>query len=76
MKTPDYVLSVNFKKLDSNWDSVTIPAGTFVRPISECYVPKHVKENHMNMQMRTPDDVYCYTPMGIILIPLAIIRRV
>ena len=76
MKTPDYVLSEDFKKLDANWEAKIIPAGTFVRPIDERYVPDHVKKDRLNMLMRTEHDVYCYTPMGIILIPFAIIRRV
>jgi hypothetical protein len=76
MSTPDYVLTEDHTMLTMSWDKKVVPAGTFVRPIEYAYVPKHVKDQPLNKLYDNNTEVFCYTPMGIILLPRRLIRRI
>jgi hypothetical protein len=69
MKTPDYILIAEYNYVNDNLDHLILPAGAFVRPIEECYVPKHVKDRKINAWFNGALEVYCYTRQGIIAIP-------
>ncbi len=73
--TPNYVLTEEFR-----WgvgvDVIVMEPRTFVRPIDDRWVPKHVLDDP-KMKHRAEGDVFCSTPRcGIILIPSRIIRKV
>lgn len=73
--TPNYVLTEEFK-WGSGVDTFTMEAGTFIRPIDERWVPKHVT-NDVRTKVKGKDDTYCMTPRcGIVPIPKRIIRQV
>ena len=74
MKTPNYVLDEDFSIPYGHHDVKVLPAGTFVRPIETCYVPKHIKDENKWFNEKT--DCYCYTRIGIIVIPKKYVRKV
>ena len=76
MKTPDYVLSQNHSVMADIWNETILEAGTFVKPISEQYVPQHVKDKTINVWFDAEEFTYAYTPIGIVMIPIKIIRRI
>ncbi len=76
MKTPDYVLCEDIDLLDDNWDKKVVPAGTFVKPVHENYVPAHVKDRKINMWFNSELDEYCYSSFGFLIVPKKLIRRV
>lgn len=73
IRTPNYVLSEAHYHHVGPMDARTLPAGTFVRPIELCYVPKHVTE--ANREFDKEKEVYCYCRYGILPIPKSIIRE-
>lgn len=74
MATPDFVLTEEFSIYNGPQDSKVLKAGSFVRPISKCYLPKHITEDPHN-QYIFDDRVFCYTHYGIILIPKKLLRQ-
>lgn len=76
MATPDFILTEDIVITKDLWDQKTIAKGTFVRPISYCYVPKHIIDLPDNKYFRESLEVFAYTPIGIKLIPLKKIRKV
>lgn len=76
MATPDYILTEDLIITKDLWDQKTILKGTFVRPISYCYVPQHVREASDNKYFQETLEVFAYTPLGIKLVPLNKIRKV
>lgn len=76
MSTPDYITTEDIIITKDLWDQKTIAKGTFVRPISYSYVPKHIIEASDNKYFQESLEVFAYTPIGIKLLPLAKIRKV
>jgi len=74
MKTPDYILVAEYSYVNDNLDHLILPGGSFVRPIQESYVPKHVKDRKINAWFNSAIEVYCYTRQGIISIPWDCLR--
>ena len=73
MKTPDYITTEDFSIYNGFSDSIKLPAGSFVRPLSLRWVPKHVIEDPMK---NLPDGyVYCFCVNSIYPIPKKIIRE-
>jgi len=55
--------------------TITLPAGSFVKPIQDVYLPKHVKES-LDYKYHDPrKDIFCYCRYGIIPVPKKIIRE-
>lgn len=77
MSTPDHVLTQKWEWRIGPSDTMTLPPGTFVRPIEIQYVPKHVLEDDKwkFFGASLSGCVYCYSSLGIIPVSLDIIRR-
>lgn len=75
MATPDYLLTNDVTITKDIWDQKVIKAGTFVRPIDFYYVPQHIKDLPDHKWFDRNREVFCYTPIGIQLIPLDKIRK-
>lgn len=76
MSTPDYQTTEDIIITKDLWDQKTITKGTFVRPISYCYVPQHIIDSADNKYFQEKLEVFAYTPIGIKLIPINKIRKV
>lgn len=74
-KTPDYVIDGDVTVRNGIADAKTLPAGSFVRPLQLCYVPKHITENPNHAYFNTEKQVFCYTSIGIIPIDRDCIRE-
>lgn len=48
------------------YDTKIIPAGTFVRPIEYCYVPKHVKDDPRWRHFDQKTEIFCYCSYGMV----------
>ncbi len=57
-------------------DYRTLEQGAFVRPVEECYVPKHIKEARPWFGSDMDGKTYAYTHFGFVLISKSIIREV
>lgn len=68
MATPDYVLIEDVHYTSGGYETKTLLAGTFVRPIDKYYIPQHVKDKTEHKFFNEDLEMYCYTPHGIILI--------
>ncbi len=57
----------------------TLPRYSFVRPIHESYIPRHIKDANLEKPLWdrfNPDtQVYCYCHYGIVALPKALLRR-
>lgn len=74
MSTPDYKLTEDFKYWVNTQDCITMPAGTFVRPVEFCYLPKDIQDK--NQFIKTDGkQVFCHTKIGLIPIPKQLLRR-
>ncbi len=71
MKTPNYVLTES-----RSYNSHTLEAGTFVRPIKWEYLPKHITQDDKYKYVNLVDNVFVYCFYGIILIPKYLLREV
>jgi hypothetical protein len=75
-RTPNYRTTDDYSfYTGSNWgDSKMLPAGSYVRPIELGYVPKHVLEDKRWSLFDKSKDVFVYSKLGIVMIPLRILR--
>lgn len=76
MKTPNYVTTEDCKLDQGKFSAKILPVGTFVRPINNEYLPRHIKESDMYFWIKTGEYVYVYCSYGIVLIPKDIVREV
>jgi hypothetical protein len=75
LPTPNFVLMSEYRPyMGSSSDPVVLPAGAFVRPIDLKYVPKHVIEDRRWSSFNEKTEVFCYTRVGIIPIPIDAMR--
>lgn len=78
LPTPNFIITEDhtYGEDSSRWsmESKILPKDSFVRPIDILYVPKHVKEKWVGVNLKT--HVYCYTRAGIMPIPRNIITQV
>lgn len=77
IRTPNYVLTeaINVSSSDGR-QAKELPAGSFVRPIQPCYVPKHITEGAVGRYFNEKNEVYVYTRYGIVTIPKSYLRQV
>lgn len=68
-RTPNYRLKIPVTISYGIYDIKTLPSGSFVRPISEQYVPQHILDDPRWEDADLSTDVFCYTKIGIVLIP-------
>ncbi len=70
-RTPNYRLKYDHVyRVGTSWSSqsITLPKGTWVRPIETPYVPKHILEDERWKDSNLTINVFCYTPKGFCLI--------
>lgn len=75
MATPNYILT---ERVQYSWslDDAFLEAGTFVRPIANCYLPPHVFDRDGSRKYIYSDTgVFYYTPKGIIPLPEDKVRK-
>lgn len=75
MSTPDYVVDENVVFTNFNGDTLTLPAGSFVKPIDFYYIPAHIKITFDWRVFNKDTHIFCYTRFGIIPIEKKKIRR-
>lgn len=76
LPTPNYVLMEAVAVTKDAFDEKILNPGEFVRPINSRYLPQHIKDT-MAFKWHDPErDVFCYTKLGIVLIPIDKMRRV
>lgn len=76
MKTPNFQISQDFSFGPTIHDQKTLQKYSFVRPIKDCYVPKHVLKGPLGKYYNKETETFCFTSAGIIPIPTKIIREV
>lgn len=75
--TPDFCLTEDTQVAEAGgWETKTLAAGTFIRPIDYYYVPKHIRDAEENRWFSADKEAFCYTPLGIKLIDKNKFRRV
>ena len=77
VKTPNYVITDDHK-VGWSMDAITIPKGTFVKPIAAVSLPGHLKEG---VEWATYKDkleyyTYAYSSYGIHVYPWRIITEI
>ena len=75
MATPNFIITDDYTYFVSINDSITLPKGTFVRPIEREYLPDHIVDDRPDVLLESKMK-YCYTPRGIIALPKRIIKQV
>ncbi len=68
-RTPNYALKEAYIVHINDYDRITLPAGSFIRPIEKRYVPKHVLEDKRWPFVDHKEEVFAYTRHGIFPIP-------
>ncbi len=73
IRMEEYVLIEDFQYTPlGTYDTKVLPAGSFVKPISERWLPQHVKDE---MRWYDPQvEVYCYTRVGMVKLPWSKLR--
>jgi hypothetical protein len=74
MSTPDYKLTADFKYWVNTQDCITMPAGTFVRPVEFRYLPKELQDRSSLIKI-ADKEVFCHTKIGLIPIPKELLRK-
>lgn len=54
---------------------ITLPAGTFVKPIEPYYLPDHIKNSDDYASFSPKTQVYVYCHYGIVAIPRRVLRK-
>ena len=70
----EYVLMIDVEFGPFAADS-TLPAGSYIYPIEDRYVPPHCKTSTKAARYWPDRDVFCYTKYGIIPVPMDAIRK-
>lgn len=68
-RTSNFILIQSYTYECGKYDTKTLPAGTFVRPIDLSYIPEHILEDKRWIPHNNLKDVFCYTKYGILPIP-------
>lgn len=74
-RAPNYQITESHTCHSGPTDTITLPEGSFVRPIELHYVPKHVIEDPQNRYFNKTTEIFCYCHYGILPIPRRIIRE-
>lgn len=76
LPTPNWVLNEDHSIYRGQQDSIVLKEGTFARPLDIGYVPDHIKETPENKYFNGDTEVYCYTPKGILALPLSKLSKI
>lgn len=74
MRITEYILSEDMVVDQSN--NKTLPAGSFVKPIDPYWLPQHIKDTSNFKWMNKETQVFCYTALGMVLIPWEKLRAI
>ncbi len=74
IQSADYTLSDDVVIRVDVHDSITVPKGSFLKPFTLRWVPKHVKERWPFHDDKV--EVFCYTKYGILPLPRAKVCKV
>ncbi len=74
-RTPNYCLKSAHTYSVGSMDTRVIEAGTFVRPVEEPYVPKHVMEDKRWSHYDKSRHVFIYYRYGFVLVPKDLVRE-
>lgn len=75
LPTPNYVTIEEHRLYFGIQSDKTMPAGSFVRPIDDRYLPEHIKQAREYQWYDPEREVFVYSHYGIVCIPKAKIRR-
>jgi hypothetical protein len=73
-KTPNYCLASAYTIHLGLADSRVLPAGSYISPVQNKYLPRHVLDNPV-WEIYGPEYVFCYTKYGFVPIPQNLIRE-
>jgi hypothetical protein len=76
LPTPNFITTEDYRFMKSKWTEQILPAGSFVRPIELCWLPKHILDADGHKWFNSETEVYAYCSWGIIAIPKKIMRKV
>lgn len=68
------ITELNIFSMDRGIDK-TLPVGSFIRPIEVKYLPSHITDRVSHEWFNPEKETYAYCSIGIVVIPLNIIRR-
>ena len=74
--TPTYITTRGFTLDRGLGKDKFLPVGSFVTPIKFRYLPQHIKDSPDFRSFKSGVDLFCYTHYGIVVLPVAIIRKV
>lgn len=74
-KLPTYVLDKPLIIEINKFDTLTLARGTFIKPVSAKYLPKHILDDPKFLGFNENEEAFCYTRYGFILIPRKLIRE-
>ena len=75
-RAPTYITMVDHKIMNEVWEEKILPSGSFVKPIHDIWLPKHIKDSSFYRFIDYEKDTYVYCHFGIISIPWDIIREI
>ncbi len=76
VRTPNYALTEEHSVFRKNrTDPIVLPAGSFVRPLELCYVPKHVLEDPQWRYFDKEIEVFVFTKFGIVAVPKRLVKE-
>ena len=77
MKVQEYCLSEEVVVMKPfSTDHLTLPAGTFVKPIHYTYVPQHVLKDEKNRWFNKEIHCFVYCNKGTFMVPQKSIREI
>jgi len=76
MRIQEYITKEDHQISYGSYDKKLLPMGSFVKPIYEYYLPRHIKESDDFKQLNRDTQVYVYCRFGIVIIPKSIIREI
>lgn len=76
LPTPNWTLNEDHIVYVDGKDAKNLPEGSFARPLAIEYVPSHVKDRSSHKHFDSEKEVYAYTSLGIVPIPLRKLSKV
>jgi hypothetical protein len=74
-RTPNWVMKDSYTYSVGTMDTRTISAGSFVRPVEHCYVPKHVLEDKRWNHYNSEKHIFIYHRYGFVMVPKDSVRE-
>lgn len=68
VKTENYMLPDAVSVINHRGEKITLPAGSYVKPVSPQYVPKHITENSQWAFFNSTLETFVYCRFGFVVI--------